>query len=278
MLYIIKVVIFLSKHCEYLFDHLDAFERFKDSKTGIITDIDGTISEIAPTPDEAVITPIMRDSLKKLTDKFKLVAVLSGRSVEDARRMVGVDGLLYVGNHGLEYLKDGEKYIEPEVEKYLPAIKKVTKDIQSGELRKVDGIIFEEKGVCFSIHYRLCEDPEKAKKMVLDTLENTRKSTDLKIREGRKVVEIRPPIGHDKGTILQKLVTENQLEKVIYLGDDITDADAFYKLKELKNEGLDGESIVVVSREVPDYVKENASFFVESVDEVGEFFNWLSKD
>jgi len=272
-------VISLAKHCEYLFDHLDAFEKFKDSRTAIITDIDGTISEIAPTPDKAVVSPLMRSLLKKLTDKFKLVAVLSGRSVEDARRMVGVDGLLYVGNHGLEYIKDGEIYIEPEIEKYLPAIKKVTKDIQSGELRKVDGLIFEKKGVCFSIHYRLCEDPEKAKKMVLDTLENTRKSTDLKITEGRRVVEIRPPIGHDKGIILQKLVTDNQLEKVIYLGDDITDADAFYKLKELKNEGLvDGESIVVISREVPEYVKENASFFVESVDEIGKFFNWLSKN
>lgn len=262
---------------KYLFDHLDAFERFKDSKTGIITDIDGTISEIAPTPDEAVITPIMRDSLKKIAEKFKLVAVLSGRSVEDARRMVGVDGLLYVGNHGLEYIKDGEIHIEPEVEKYLSAIKKVTKDVQEGDLSKIEGILFEEKGICFSIHYRLCEDPKKAKKMVLDTLEDAQKYTDFKIREGRKVVEIRPPTAHDKGTILQKLVTENQLEKVIYLGDDITDADAFYKLKELKKERLvDGESIVVISREVPNYVKENASFFVESVYEVGKFFDWLS--
>ncbi|MBM4241996.1 MAG: trehalose-phosphatase [Euryarchaeota archaeon] len=264
---------------EYLFDHLDEFERFRDSKTSIITDIDGTISEIAPTPDKAVVSPVMRALLKKLAEKFKLVALVTGRCVEDAKRIVGVDGLLYVGNHGLEYLKDGEIFIEPEVRKYLPAINEVTRDIQKGELCKIDGIIFEEKGICFSIHYRLCEDPERAKEKVLDTLKNRKGSGDLKIKEGRRVVELRPPMGYDKGTILQKIVSDNHIEKLIYLGDDITDSDAFYKLKELKNEGLiDGESIFVASTEVPEYVRENATYFVESVEEIAKFMDWISKD
>lgn len=264
---------------EYLFDHLDAFEKLKNNTTGIITDIDGTISEIAPTPDKAVVTPVMRDLLRRLLEKYKFAAVLSGRCVEDARRMVGVDGLLYVGNHGLEYLKDNEIYLDPQVEKYLPAIKKVTKEIQGGKLCTLEGILFEDKGTCFTIHYRLCEDPEEVRKKILKTVENAESLKDLKIKEGRKILEIRPPIGHDKGTILQKLILENHLENVIYLGDDITDSDAFLKLKELKEEGLiDGESVLVLSGEIPDYLRDNASFFVESVDEVVRFFRWLLKD
>jgi len=264
---------------EYLFDHLDVFEKFKNIDTGIITDIDGTISEIAPTPDKAVVSPIMKDLLGKFVKKFKFMAVLSGRSVTDARRMVGVEGLLYVGNHGLEYLKDNEIYLDPQVEKYLPVLKKVTKEIQEGGLCTLEGILFEDKGICFTIHYRLCEDPEEVRKKILKTVETAKSSKDLKIKEGRKILEIRPPIGHDKGTILQKLVLENHLENVIYLGDDITDSDAFLKLKELKEEGLiDGESIAVISGEIPDYVRENASFFVESVDEVVRFFRWLLRD
>ena len=263
---------------KYLFDHLNEFEDFrKDEKTAVITDIDGTISKIVLDPYEATISQIMRATLKKLVNKFQLVGIITGRNVRNAEEMLEVEGLLYIGSHGLEYLKDDEIYIEPEVEEYLPLIQKVAQNIQTEEeLCNIKNILFQEKGLCFTVHYRKCEDPEGTRRKILDAINELEGLEKFKITEGRKVVEIRPKIGHDKGTILEKLLFENALGKIIYLGDDVTDVDAFNKLKELKEESkVNGVGIVVVSEEVPDYVKENASFYVNGVEEVQRFFNWL---
>jgi trehalose 6-phosphate phosphatase len=272
---------------KYLFSHLEEFEKFKnDPETAVITDIDGTISQIVSKPDEAVVTSKMRNFLTRLADKFKLVAVISGRPVKDAQKIVGVDNLLYVGSHGLEYMKNGKIHVEEEVERYVPIIKEVACKLEEEDSCNIEGVLFEDKGLCFSIHYRLCEEPEKAREIILDSLEDALKTTkndnrceNLKIKEGRKIVEIRPPIGYDKGTILEKLTSENHVEKLVYFGDDITDNDAFSKLNQLKCENkLDGESVLVLSEEIPDYLKKNASFFVENVDEVQKFFKWLLND
>jgi trehalose 6-phosphate phosphatase len=263
---------------KYLFDYLNEFEDFrKDEKTAVITDIDGTISKIVLDPYEATITQIMRATLKKLVDKFQLVGIITGRNVKNAKEMLEVDGLLYIGSHGLEYLKDDEIYIEPEVEEYLPIIQKIAQNIQTEEeLYNIKNILFQEKGLCFTVHYRKCEDLEGTHRKILEAINEMEGIEKFKITEGRKVVEIRPKIGHDKGTILEKLIFENDVEKIIYLGDDVTDVDAFNKLKELKENGnVNGAGIVVVSEEVPEFVKENASFYVNGVDEVQKFFNWL---
>ena len=98
-------------------------------------------------------------------------------------------------------------------------------------------ILFQDKELSFTVHYRLCDDGEEIRKMALDVITSIKESRGLKIAEGRKVIEIRPPVGHDKGTILQKFIFDNNIKKIIYLGDDITDVDAFNKLNKLKNEG-----------------------------------------
>lgn len=261
----------------YLFHHLNELKKFKtDIRTAIVTDVDGTISEIAPTPEEAVVTEAMRKELVKLKEKFGLVAVLSGRSVLNAQKMVGVDGLLYVGNHGLEFLKDNHRFVNPEVEKYLPRIKETGQKLQLGELSCLDGLLFEDKGICYSIHYRLAKPTENAREKILNTLQNDPECEGLEISEGRQLVELKPPVSCDKGTILHSIAEEYNLGKIIYLGDDITDADAFNKLKELEKWGkIKGVSILVLSNEIPSYVKKDASFFVNGVDDVLKFFQWL---
>ena len=265
---------------KYLFNHLNELESFrKDKKTAVITDIDGTISKIVLDPYEATVSQIMRATLEKLVNKFQLVGIITGRNVKNAEDMLEVDGLLYIGSHGLEYLKGGEIHIEREVEEYFPLIQKIAQNIQSEEeLCNIKNILFQEKGLCFTVHYRKCEDPEWTHRKILDTINELEGLEKFKITEGRKVVEIRPKIGHDKGTILEKLIFENAVEKIIYLGDDVTDVDAFNKLNELKENGkVNGAGIVVVSEEVPEFVRENASFYVNGVDEVQKFFNWLLK-
>lgn len=261
----------------YLFKNLKYLKTFKkDPSTAIVTDIDGTISEIAPTPDEAIVTSSMKEELFKLKEKFKMLAVISGRSAQNARQMVGVEGLLYVGNHGMEYLKDGSLDINPEVTKYLSKIKKVGKKLKKGELSSVNGLIFEDKGICYSIHYRQTKPSENARKKILNKIYDDPECQKLEISEGRQLVELKPPISCDKGTILQNIIEEYELGRIIYLGDDITDVDAFRKLKEMETQGkIKAVSILVLSNEIPDYVKRNSSYYINGVNDVIKFFQWL---
>jgi trehalose 6-phosphate phosphatase len=262
---------------KYLLDNLDYLKTYKnDTSTAIVTDVDGTISEIAPTPDEAVVTESMRKELVKLNKKFQLIAVISGRSVLNAREMVGVEGLLYVGNHGMEFLKNGQISMDPSVEKYITQIKKTGQKLKNGDLSQINGLTFEDKGICYSIHYRLASSPENAREKILTTLQDDPECKNLKISEGRRLVELKPPVNRDKGTILQSIIDQYNLKKIIYLGDDITDVDAFNKLKDLENEGkIEGASVLVCSSEIPSYVKKHSSFFVNGVDEILKFFQWL---
>ncbi len=264
---------------KYLFDYLDDLSEFKnDNKTTILTDIDGTISEIAATPEEAVVSPSMKNELEKLNEKYKMVGVISGRSVINARSMVDVDGILYIGNHGMEYLIDDEIFIDTDAEKYLADIKRKAEELENSDLSKIEGLTFEDKGICLCIHYRKCEIPEDARKKILDELNDSINSNKLKLSEGRKNIELKPPISRDKGYILEKIIEKYDLNRIIYLGDDVTDVDAFTKLKALENiDKISTASILVLSSEIPEYVKNSALFYVRSVNEVQRFFKWLLK-
>ena len=263
---------------KYLFDGLEEFNTFKEDKNStIFIDIDGTISEITKTPEKAVVTSSMRNELLKLQEKFQMVGVISGRSVKNARTMVGMEGLLYIGNHGMEYLNNGEICIDSQAQKYLEDIKKVSRILKNSELSQIKGLIFEDKGICFSIHYRECESPENVHKNILEVISQFMDSSELKVTEGRKIIEIKPPVSQDKGSIIEKIIETYHLNKVIYLGDDITDLDAFNKLRELrKNCNVQSASILVHSSEIPDYLKNSTLFYVNSVDDVQRFFKWLS--
>ncbi|HEX7467471.1 MAG TPA: trehalose-phosphatase [Methanobacterium sp.] len=261
---------------KYLFNHLKDLYVFKNDKTSILTDIDGTISEIANIPDEALVTPSMQKVLSRLNNKFKMVGVISGRSAKKAKAMVGVDGVVYIGNHGMEYIIGNEIFIDDEALKYLENIKRSLEKLKNGELSKINGLIFEDKGVCIAIHYRECELHENTRKKILNAINDSVDASKLKLTEGRKVVEIKPPISRDKGFIVEKILEKYDTDRVIYLGDDVTDYDAFIKLKELEKKGkIRMASIIVLSKEIPDYVKNSSLFYVRSVDEVQRFFKWL---
>lgn len=264
---------------KYLFDYLEELYKFKnDNASAILTDIDGTISEIAATPEEAVVTLSMKKELSKLKEKFQMVGVISGRSVQNAKAMVGVDGILYIGNHGMEYVNNGEIFVDPEAVKYLANIKKIAEKLKNSELSKIKGLMFEDKDICISIHYRKCELQEDARKRIMDVINDSIDTSELKLTEGRKLVELKPPISRDKGFIVEKIIEKYDLNRVIYLGDDVTDFDAFKKLKELEKTGkIRTASILVLSSEIPNYVKSSSLYYVRSVDEVQRFFKWLLK-
>ncbi len=131
-------------------------------RLALATDFDGTVSTITPNPQLARIEPGCRDSLAKLSDELVLVAVLSGRQVEEARQLSRLPGVVYIGNHGLERWEKDDRYAEPLASKYASVIHTILERARR-EL-KLPGLLFEDKGIRASIHYRSAQGPAAARK------------------------------------------------------------------------------------------------------------------
>jgi trehalose 6-phosphate phosphatase len=260
---------------KYLFNSLNDLESFKEGNSVVITDIDGTISEITSEPANAEITQEMRNILNVLSSKFKFVGVLTGRDINDALNIIKLKKLVYMGNHGLQRLKNGKIVVDPRVEAYIPIIKEIYNELNS-KLNCVDGFKFDYKKLSLTVHHNKCRSKFEAKKEILNTISTMALGKLVKVVEGRDLVEIRPPIGDDKGSVLQKFISENNIKRIIYLGDDINDVCAFKKLDELNQDHMvTGISIAVNSEEVPEFVKESANFYVENIHETYNFLKWL---
>ena len=256
----------------YLFDHLDAIRHIVDvSPLGLITDIDGTISEIVPCPDKATVSAVCRQRLAVLAKKLSLVAAISGRPASVARDMLGVDGVVYVGNHGLEQWRNGVvHYVEGLSEypsKVVAAIEKLK------ELLSEEGILFENKGLSLSIHYRNSPDRECTRNLIIENLAASAVSRDFRIHTGKMVIELRPPVDVNKGTAVEALVGSYKLKGGIYLGDDITDVDAFAALRRLRFRGV---TVAVIGEDSPRELETESDFTLNGVHDVELFLTWLA--
>lgn len=261
----------------YLFDHLEQVrELLTLSPFGLFTDIDGTISETVPTPRHARVSPTCRRRLAQLVQRLPLVAVVSGRPIIEAKDMMAVEGLVYIGIHGLELWLGGDIEIWPGAEDYRSKISAALKDVS--ELLNLDGIAFEDKGITGSIHYRLCPEPGAAREKILQAIARSTVARELKILEGRKVIDLRPPLNASKGNAVLELVRRYQLRGAIYMGDDLTDVDVFVALRRGHTEQpFRGLSIGVMAEEATPLVAREADFTVSGVSEVERFLTWLIK-
>jgi trehalose 6-phosphate phosphatase len=247
-------------------------ELVRHGRSGIVTDVDGTISPIAQRPDEAFVLPEARAALEGLRDRLTVVAAVTGRSVEDARRMVAVDGLTYIGNHGLEVFTGGRVEIAPEARPWVPRLAAVLARINDGmDPALTSGVIVENKGATASLHYRLAPDPERARHHLLEILDCRAVTSGWQLEEGRQVINLLPPLTVSKGTAVSWLVREHALDAVAYLGDDITDTHAFRALDLLRQTGqVKTLAIGVVGPETPPSVRQLTDATVPSVRAVAE--------
>ena len=243
---------------------------------GLCSDFDGTLSRIVPSADQARIEPSIRDALALLTRQLDVVAIITGRSIEDVRRRVGLDDLVYIGNHGLERWESGMYQVDSEALAYVPRFRAI-----AGELAKrfsSPAVEVERKTLSLSVHYRKADDPEEVERQLLAALEPMAKLHGLRLTRGRMVIELRPPIDRDKGTALADLIERRGLKAVVFLGDDRTDLDAMRRLATLRARGLaQGLSIGVRSEEAPPELAEIADALVEGVDGVAAFLQRLSR-
>jgi trehalose-phosphatase len=252
----------------YLFEHWESIKkRVKTArKVFILSDYDGTLTPIVSKPDLAILSEEMRQLLHSIVDheNYKL-AIVSGRTAEDIKKLVNINRAFYVGNHGLEIIGSDLHLIYPEAKRTIPVMKMIQEKLQK-ELNKIEGLIIEDKQLTLSVHFRLVPKKyiatiKKAVKII------TREHTDVRVTSGKKVLEIRPNIPWDKGKAalwVVRSIGEDVLP--ICLGDDKTDEDAFKAMK-------DGITILVAERKKPS----NAKYFVRNISEVQQFFNKLLK-
>ncbi len=197
-------------------------------RSALILDVDGTLAPIVSRPELALVPPQTRGELRRLVRRYALVACLSGRPGEEASRLVGVDGIRVVGNHGLE--------LHPGAEALAELV---------GAFRdRIDGRWpVEDKRLSLSLHFREAPD-ESAALAILGEIAAEAEAAGLDARWGRKVLEIRPRAGVDKGTAVRALIAGAGARLALYAGDDTTDVDAFRGLREA---GLERAVAVAVS-------------------------------
>lgn len=255
-----------------LWERLEAW-REDPKSAAILTDIDGTLAPIAPTPAEASVPEELKELLAELDRKYLLLAGVSGRKTEEARDLIGLDHATYFGNHGFEIMREGEVEIIPEA---LPYMEKI-EELESLCHKELDplGAFVEDKGITASVHFRNAP-PDVGEQCVAFVREHGER-LGLRVTVGRGVVEARPPIKTDKGTAVRTLVEEYEPKRAMFLGDDTTDLDAFRELERLREEGTLEEilRVGVESEEGPPEIVSEADIVVGGVEGVGEVLRAL---
>lgn len=236
---------------------------------GLFTDFDGTISHVASSPGEAVLADGASEALSGLAKTLSFMAIVTGRSADDARALVSGEHVSIIGNHGLERITEFGRVVQPEAKPQIDEIAKAVTVIQE-ELAGdsvAEGAIFENKGLSASIHYRLSPDREAARRSILSLVEREARARGLHVTEGRLVIELRPTVSVNKGTAVADMIRELGLKGSVYIGDDVTDLDAFKALETLSGDEFVGTSVAVLSPESDSRLCDEADVTVNGVDE-----------
>ncbi|MFC2056171.1 trehalose-phosphatase [Chloroflexota bacterium] len=246
------------------------------SRILLLSDYDGTLTPIVSRPEEAILSPEGREKLSVLAQKPAFsVGIISGRPLSEVKALVGIEGIYYAGNHGLEIEGSGLTFINPAAKVAQVEMKDLVQQF-SAKLSGIEGVIIEDKGLSLSIHYRLVkESEERVVAEVFQQITSPRlREGRIRVSSGKKVLEVRPPIDWHKGRAVETIMKETKTilgsegSLVIYLGDDTTDEDAF-KVIHLPQ----GWSIFV-GQENP---SSNADYFLNSTSEVENFLTRLLK-
>ena len=237
----------------------------------IFLDFDGTLSPIARTPDSAALPGSTKKIIAELSRSRKCkLAVISGRKLSDIKAVVGINKIIYAGNHGMEIEGNGVKRII-KVPKWFAEVKrKIRMDIRS-KMHGIKGILIEDKGHTLALHYRLTKRTEryKIKKYFYQATASHLLNGRIKIQKGKMLYEVRPNIKWDKGKAVKWLLNRSSKKNTlpIYIGDDETDKDAF---KALKNRGI---TIFVGSR-----TKYGAKYYLRDTNDVRKFLLMIKKE
>jgi trehalose 6-phosphate phosphatase len=245
-------------------DDLDKISRLADGKRlAVFLDYDGTLCPIMETPELAVMPADIRDAVIKLA-RHCPVGIISGRDLEDVRDKVQIDDIVYAGSHGFDIAGPEGLQIEDTVwEEFLPVLDKAEKAL-SRRLDAISGLLIERKKFAIAIHYRRV-DPENVERIETAVDEVAAEHPKLRKAFGKKIFELQPKTDWHKGKALFSLLGALKLDREdvlpFYIGDDVTDEDAFRTLK--------GRGIGIVVRDHP--YETAAVYSLKNPDEVRRF-------
>lgn len=222
---------------KYFFNKWDDFARAVKNKSKILLlfDFDGTLTSIVGEPKKVKLSSSIRGYIRKLSKNRRVeIGIVSGRELKDIMDLVGVKGIYYAGNHGLEVKGPKDLFIHPSYKRYNPYVKKIAAILRRN-ISGIEGAILEYKRLSLSLHYRLVppKNIPKLKSIFRRITMPYIKSGKVRVTKGKKVLEVRPPVFWDKGKavkMIEKMTGKKDVIKV-FVGDDLTDEDAFKVLR-----------------------------------------------
>jgi trehalose 6-phosphate phosphatase len=250
--------------------------RIGESRPAVFLDYDGTLTPIVDRPQDAVISPRMREVVSRLAERCP-VCVVSGRDRPVVQELMGVYDLVVAGSHGFDIWSPQTGTIEHDAASgFEDLLARVTDELQDA-LGSIDGAVVEPKRASVAAHYRLVAEPQREEVgRVVERLLSEHEG-ELKVTPGKMVYEIQPKLDWDKGRAVLHLLSALGLDRddvvAIYVGDDITDEHAF--------EALTGRGIGVIVANADDPEVSGrataADFALESVEAVERFLDGLAR-
>jgi len=204
-------------------------QELDEHEATLFLDYDGTLTPIVSRPDLAVLTDEARHALQGVAHAIPS-AIISGRGRPDVEALVGIESLAYAGSHGFDIIGRNGEAVDYEIADWIePLIKETARKLEDA-IGGIEGCIIEPKGFSVAAHYRMVPEAQ------IDTIEAAvdelvASDTRLCKAAGKKVFEIRPDLDWDKGkallVLLEALGLDSAAHVPIYIGDDVTDEDAF---------------------------------------------------
>jgi trehalose 6-phosphate phosphatase len=225
--------------------------RRRTGRLVLLLDFDGTLAPIAARPELARPLPAPLRAIDRLRGRRGVdLGVVSGRALGDVRDLVGIRGIIYAGNHGMEIDGPGFRMLHPDAEAARPTLERAAHMLERG-LQDIAGAWVEDKGLTLSVHYRQVRAAEHARVRAA-VKEAVGGLITLWPTEGKMVIEIRPRVDWHKGRAVEFLLDRLRPPDgapVLYVGDDLTDEDAFAAVRDWS--GGSGDGVLVADTPLP---------------------------
>lgn len=250
--------------------------RLDHSPLCVMLDVDGTLAPIVATPEQARVPDETRRAVARLTQaRDTTVVLVSGRAAADAWRVADVPDVWVIGNHGFE-VRDPSGGITPDerVHGFDAAIARAASTLDH-EFRGIRGAIVENKRWTLSVHYRIVDEHHLPR--IVERTAEVAGALGLRVLQGKKIVELRPPIDVNKGTacvaFIERLGLSRTRGSVLYAGDDRTDEDAFRELRAAV------PTTVTVRVASPDEAPaaSSAELVLRTLPELRELLEWIAE-
>jgi alpha,alpha-trehalase len=216
----------------------DIHGRLAGRNMAVFLDYDGTLTPIVKRPEDAELSKNMRQILAKLAANCP-VAIISGRDLQDVRERVGLEQLYYAGSHGFDIAgPDGQRHEHPQAAPLLPEIEGAARVLRE-KLSAIKGCRVEHKKFAVAVHYReVSQEDVPAVEQIVQSIHQQR--SGLRLSGGKKIYELQPDLEWHKGRAVRWLLEDGLglncgAVMALYIGDDVTDEDAF---QEIRNDGI----------------------------------------